>query len=122
MIKKSTSTIVICVLAFALLTAISLLIFLSLASGTSVDEARQAHISSSDEASVLRSLLLDMQSMNQKEASALIQRKYSSKHIVKFTEKGVSIDSVLLKYKNENLSQVCSEQVSSINSCVSRSE
>src|ERR1700754_2793099 len=95
MLKKNKSTVAIWALSFALLTAVLLLIFVSISSGASMYYARQAQLSLNDEARVLRSLLLDMQSLNQVEALTLVQRKYASTHIVKFHEQSVSIDSVL---------------------------
>jgi len=122
MTKRNVSTIVISVLSVALVGAISVLCFVSVNSGVSLDNARQAQRSYREEAGVLRSLLLDVATLNQEEALRIVQRKYSGSHVVKHDMQSISVDSVLLKYQKERLVQVCSLQDDSLSSCVSRSE
>ncbi len=122
MTKRNISTIVIWVLSVALVGATSLLLFVSANSGVSLDNARQAQGSYREEASVLRSLLLNVASLNQEDALRVIQGKYSGSHVVKHDVQSISVDSVLLKYQNGRLAQVCSAQDDSLNSCISRSD
>jgi hypothetical protein len=122
MTKRNISTIVIWVLSVALVGATSLLLFVSMNSGVSLDNARQAQGSYREEASVLRSLLLDVASLNQEDALRVVQRKYSGSYVVKHDVQSISVDSVLLKYKNGRLVQVCSAQDDSSSSCVGRSD
>lgn len=122
MTKRSFSTIVIWVLSVALVGAISLLLFVSVNSGVSLDNSRQAQGSYREEAIVLRFLLLDVASLSQEDALRVVQGKYSGSHVVKHDVQSISVDSVLLKYKNGRLAQVCSVQDDSLNSCVGRSD
>lgn len=122
MTKRSVSTIVICVLSVVLVGVISLLIFVSVNSGVSLDNARQAQRSCREEVGVLRSLLLDVAPLNREEALRVVQRKYSDSHVVKHDMQSISVDSVLLKYQDQRLVQVCSTEDDSLSSCVSRSE
>lgn len=122
MTKQNFSSIAIWVLSVALVGAISLLLFVSVNSGASLDNARQAQGSYREEASVLRSLLLDVAPLNQEDALRVVQEKYSGSHVVKHDLQSISVDSVLLKYQNGRLVQVCSSQDDSLSSCAGRSD
>lgn len=120
--KPSASTTIIGLLSITLAGVISLLLFISFNSGISLDNARQAQHSYREEARTLRSLLLDVAPADQEEALRVIQSKYTDSHVIKHDAHSISVDSILLKYQNKRLDQVCSTQDDSPDSCASHPE
>jgi len=118
----NASRIVITFLFVAIVGLVSLLFFVLLNSGASLDNARQAQSSYKEESDALRSLLVNMSAMNQEKTLQLVQKNYSTTHVVKSDSDSISIDSVSLRYKNGALIQVCSIQDGGLNSCASRPE
>lgn len=120
--KPSASTTIIGLLSITLAGVISLLLFISFNSGISLDNARQAQHSYREEARTLRPLLLDVAPADQEEALRVIQSKYADSHVIKHDAHSISVDSILLKYQNKRLDQVCSTQDDLPDSCASHPE
>jgi hypothetical protein len=116
------SATIICALSIALIFAVTALVYVSINSGSLLNNARQAQRSYKQEAGILKSLLLDVAPLNQQEALLVVEKKHSRLHIVEHGENSISVDSVLLKYENGKLVAVCSTQDDSEDTCVNRSE
>jgi len=113
------SSIVIALLTIGFLAALIGVVFLVISGGAALDDARRQGAFCAEENRVLKSLLLDLTSLDQAQAVALIHSKAGGR-IVKVERDSVSVDSVVLKYNDRKLVSVCSLEGDEGASCVSR--